>query len=622
MSNKIMKILENAVLEQRSGNYEAAKALYFKVIQLNGRVHQAHNNVGLILLNEQLIPQAIEHFKKAVRLDRNNLTYLTNLASALERDNNHKESFEHFSIALKLDKSSPFILTHYLITGLKSNLTNTVFETLFSLGQIHVPEILIHTILVTYSYDTKSDTRLVNSLGAVYQFFSSENNIPKKMQLGEIKLPKSKDNCILIDLIDKLNLIGFFNSTIDHLLSLLDFASCTSRELQFLSLQGTHYQRLGDSSKSLHYFQQAHSLNPKDKVIQSKLCLAYAYCGMHSKAFELATEHNLTNMVSVYLLLTNRDFKNAWKTYLSADVFSQKNPPIKPFSNDDIPSKSILVYRFQGIGDEIMFLSCLFDLLDRAPKSITIECSSRLEALIKRSFPEKLKVVAIDEYQDSSHDFEWLSNAEPFDEALNISSLPLYFRNSIADFQNARHGYLKPDIFLKKNWRERLSALPCKFKIGFAWKGGVNFRRGIQKEDLHLLEDLFSHPNICWINMQYGDIEYEKDFFQNEFHTKLYEWDDIDYKNDIDQMAALISELDLLIQINNTSLHLAGAIGKEAWTILLHSSFDIRWFPLSDSSDCAWYPSVRLFRQNESETLESLLSRINISLTQWLEKHD
>jgi len=622
MTKKAHTILNNAVLEHKSRNFKAAKALYFEAIRKNPRIHQAHNNVGLILLNEKLITQAIKHFQIAVKLDQNNSTYLTNLATAFERSENYQAAFQNFSRVIDSQQTNPFIFVHYLISGLKLGLSDTVYEKLSNFGELHVPEILIHTLLVTYSHNTKQDTRLVNSLGAIFQFFSDENTIPINEQLNEIRLPGSSDDCLLIDLIDKLNFIGFFSKTIDHLLDLLDFASCQQMELNLLSLQGTRYQRKGDSLRSLEYFQQAYSINSKDKVIASKLSLAYAYCGMPSKAYDLVSRHKLTNMVSVYISLTHHDFVNAWKTYLTSDTFQIKNPNLPLFLNEKNNLKSILVYRFQGVGDEIMFLSCLDDLLSENPKSLTLECSSRLKSIIERSFPKNLTVIPIDEYQDSSHDFEWFTSNMHFDEALNISALPMYFRTSLKEFRNARKGYLSADPHLITNWKQRLSKLPYKFKIGFAWKGGINFRRGIQKSDLHLLKNLFSHNDICWVNMQYGDIEYEKSYLKNEFNVTLYDWDDIDYKNDLDQMAGLISNLDLLIQINNTSLHLAGALGKEAWSILLHSSFDIRWFPLENESECAWYPTVRLFRQNENESLDSLLSRINHSLSDWLSAHD
>lgn len=91
-----------------------------------------------------------------------------------------------------------------------------------------------------------------------------------------------------------------------------------------------------------------------------------------------------------------------------------------------------------------------------------------------------------------------------------------------------------------------------------------------------------------------------------------------DALNDFSEAAALVSRLDLLISIDSSMAHLAGALGKPVWVLLRHTP-DCRW--LIDRKDSPWYPTARLFRQNANGNWNDVVHRVSTELQKFIEKN-
>ena len=118
-----------------------------------------------------------------------------------------------------------------------------------------------------------------------------------------------------------------------------------------------------------------------------------------------------------------------------------------------------------------------------------------------------------------------------------------------------------------------------------------------------------------YINLQYGDIQKEVEAFTNKSGIKIYYDKDIDPLEDLDDFAAQLSALDLIISTSNTTVHVAGALGKPVWT-LLHYVPDWRW--MLDRSDSPWYPSMTLFRPEKPGDWSSVFQQVTVSLKKLL----
>jgi len=618
-----MSIFQQALNFHKNQDFENAKKLYLAALKKNKDDAVSHNNIGLIFFNEKKIKKAIFHLSKAVSLDNKNTTFSSNLVKALEANSEFKKAADQSLLGLKISPNNPQFILSYIINLLKIGKLNEAISFLTTLSNVSIPEILIHAILIVYSsVDPFTHPVLKNSLGAIHRFFSSDNKMQHGDMLNNLRISLN-DDCFFLHLLNKLIEIGFYNSTLNILFELLDIVVCKDQEGLRLALIGIGKIREGKHASALSFLISANRLEPNNISYLNELSQAFALTGNYSDALKLVKKYNLKNMVAIYDLLSNHHFKEAWKIYLSGDGHKLRVPPLESYSKKNVCEKSVLLFRDQGIGDELMYLSCLPDLIHDNPKHLFVECSPRLQGYLLRSYPEIDKLISPPPEDRNIADFYYLNDFPKIDEALRTSELPLHYRLSLDDFpKKNQQGYLIPDTQLTEIWRSRLSLLPKKHKIGIAWKGGMNFKRGFTGENRHALKSLFSIENISWVNMQYGDISNDEEFFQTHFNVALHKWNDIDYTNDLEHIGALSSELDLVIQINNTSLHLAGALGNNVWCLLLHGNFDIRWFNARNDSECAWYPSVTLFRQAEGESLSAYIKNLSITLEEWLKFHD
>ena len=117
--------------------------------------------------------------------------------------------------------------------------------------------------------------------------------------------------------------------------------------------------------------------------------------------------------------------------------------------------------------------------------------------------------------------------------------------------------------------------------------------------------------NAYFINLQYGEHSEELRQLEESTGIHIYDWEDADPLTDLDNQAAQISELDLVISFPNATVHLAGALGTPTW-VLLPFTPDFRW--VLNREDSPWYPSVKLFRQHQYEDWTKVFSQVKNKL--------
>ncbi|MEJ2646757.1 MAG: tetratricopeptide repeat protein, partial [Gammaproteobacteria bacterium] len=290
------------------------------------------------------------------------------------------------------------------------------------------------------------------------------------------------------------------------------------------------------------------------------------------------------------LWLLQGDFEHGWPEYewrWQGEGVPRRDFGLPPWQGANLADLGILVYAEQGVGDEIMFASCLPDLMERA-RHVVLDCDPRLAPLFRRSFPA---ATVHGGPQDAAPD--WLRDAPAVDVQIAVGSLPLYLRRRREDFP-CRGSYLAAAQQAVRKWRQRYEDLGAGLKIGISWRGGRGSQKTQRSTRLEQWRDLLSLAGTHWINVQYGDCHEELAHAQTQLGVEIHHWEDADPLRDLDDFAAQIAALDLVISIDNSTVHLAGALGVEVWTLQPHAP-DWRW--LAAGSDCHWYPSLRHFRQ-------------------------
>lgn len=287
--------------------------------------------------------------------------------------------------------------------------------------------------------------------------------------------------------------------------------------------------------------------------------------------------------------LLRHDFTGGWPDYelrnLSADI-PARPADIPRWNAEPLAGKTLLVYAEQGLGDEIMFASCLPDVLCTGAK-LVVECSPKLEPLFRRSFqPALLYPVAEDRAIPGN------VAASGIDLQIPIGSLPLHFRREIAAFP-AHRGYLKADPARVNAWRQRLAALGAGLKVGIAWQGGTRrSRQPVRSLPLERLQPLLMTRGCQFVDLQYTDCTAEIADLKASTAVTVHSWPEI--RREYEDTAALVAALDLVVSVCTAVIHLGGALGKPVWVM---APFSPEWRYGFDTAGMPWYPSVRVFRQ-------------------------
>ncbi len=315
-------------------------------------------------------------------------------------------------------------------------------------------------------------------------------------------------------------------------------------------------------------------------------------------------------------LLTQQRFAAGWDEYewrkrAPARAYVYSRLPYPEWDGTALPGKSIVVNGEQGLGDEIMFASCLGELAGQARRSV-LYCNTRLESLFRRSFPG-VQIVAGSENAGQGQS----PVLEDIDLQVAAGSLPRVFRRRPEDFP--RHsGYLKPDDARMAKWRGELAGLGPKVKVGISWKGGTPLSEGARRTlSLEELDPLLRVPGIAWVSLQYGDSSAERSAWKARGGAPLHHWQGA--VDDLEETAALIAALDFCISVCNTQVHIAGALGKEVW-VLTPLAPDWRYGNAGEGM--LWYPAARMFRQDLDRDWSKVIGRVAAELSRRVRSGD
>lgn len=262
--------------------------------------------------------------------------------------------------------------------------------------------------------------------------------------------------------------------------------------------------------------------------------------------------------------------------------------PLPDWQGRESGEKAVLVYQEQGIGDEMMYASCLEDLRKDVPY-VTLLCSKKLEVLLGRSFPE-IRTMGVD-MPDIPGIVRSLDRGPRVKVA--IGSLPRHYRKSLDDFPPHK-GYLRPDAGKTARWKQALEALGAGKKVGLAWTGGFTWTGGMQRSmTLEMLKPLLAVPGCRFISLEYKDCQPEIAEFAAKHGMRVEWWREA--IDDYDETAALVAALDEVVSVCTAVVHLGGALGRPVHVL---APFRPAWRYNMVEGGMPWYPSVRVYRQH------------------------
>lgn len=355
------------------------------------------------------------------------------------------------------------------------------------------------------------------------------------------------------------------------LLCLLLFLHIKNDELlslKELKHKATFFKYTGFSARAITMFEAALALNPDD-----------LYCLAHLSELYRATGQ----------------CKRGWEYHLYRFGKQGFTSARRSLDLSSIQGKKILIHREGGAGDNIQFIRYA-QLLKQHGAYI-----------IAQVHPVLVSLLSLCPYLDEvTSEDDVIFEARSRDMMLWQQSLPLFFDETIS----TPIPYLKPDVHLTAVWQERV-ATDKHFKIGICWQTSPDLylermpstRRSIS---LKLLEAVMRLPNVSVYSLQKTHGEDQIKGLSDDVHLTVF--DDLDTEHGLFMdTAALIPHLDLVLTVDTSIAHLAGALGARTWVMV---PFVAEWRWMEEREDSMWYPTMRLFRQTKFGSWDSVIERV------------
>jgi Flp pilus assembly protein TadD len=254
---------------------------------------------------------------------------------------------------------------------------------------------------------------------------------------------------------------------------------------------------------------------------------------------------------------------------------------------ENIAGKTLFVHCEQGFGDTLQF--CRFGKVAaaRGIKAV-MSVQQPLWRLLQQLRPAA--DIVVQDTAPATFDYHCSLMSLPGPLGINAGAIPVEQR------------YLTSDPALSRVWSDRLPQRSAKPRIGVTWSGNPKHKNEINRSmPLKVLSPLFA-AGAHWVSLQTERRPDDAGLLAELPVAPL-----ADALTDFADTAALIDNLDLVITVDTSVAHLAGAMGKPVW-ILLPYYPDWRWFLEGETSP--WYPSARLFRQDRSRSWENVIARV------------
>lgn len=376
------------------------------------------------------------------------------------------------------------------------------------------------------------------------------------------------------------------------------------------------YINLGVALRNLDRYEEAFSANETALALDSKDVTTYNNHGLllvdmrrfdaaldcYNQAIAIDPNHYETYWNKSLLHLLLGDYTQGWELYESRwkSIFKNAHRHFpKPLWLGDasLAGKTILIYAEQGLGDDIQFCRYIAEV-EKLGAKVILDVHKPLLSLIT-TLEGDFTII------------EAGSSLPDFDYHCPLMSLPYAFKTQL-DTIPANIPYLYADEQKAQAWHDKLGN-KTKLRVGLVWSGSIGHKNDHRRSlSLQMLTPFLSLP-VAFHALQ-------KEIRQEDIQT-LTKLNAINTHqvalNDFSDTAALISQMDLVITVDTSVAHLAGAMGKDCWVLLPHSP-DFRW--LLDRSDSPWYPSITLFRQETCNQWQSVIDTVKARLQEMIVK--
>lgn len=331
-------------------------------------------------------------------------------------------------------------------------------------------------------------------------------------------------------------------------------------------------EQTGDHAQALNHYKKALALNAPNNI-ETHFC------------------YSMSLLATGDLLNGFKEYEYRWYRPEEGCPRKFKYPLERMWTGDEqVLGKRIFITVEQGLGDTLHFIRYAREL-KALGAYVIVEVQKPLK-LLARQCPYIDEVIAIGE------------PIPAFDMQIPMLNLPSAFKTTLSSIPKAVP-YMFPDSYLNALWRTKLQQ-DTNVKVGICWQGDPSHAAS-KFMPLAYFEQLAAVPGVSLYSLQKS----EKQSPLN--HPTIIEFEALDEAHGrFMDTTAIINNLDLIITVDTSIAHLAGALGKPTWVIL---PYPAEWRWLMNRDDSPWYPTMRLFRQNEYERWDSVLAALIAELS-------
>jgi tetratricopeptide (TPR) repeat protein len=377
--------------------------------------------------------------------------------------------------------------------------------------------------------------------------------------------------------------------------------------IEALNNRGNILQKLGRHPDAVKCYDRALAINPDYAEVLNNRGRSLSILGHHeealancSRAIALKPTYVDAQWNEALFRLRLGDFSGGWKQYEWRWKRDEGLRQLRNFAQplwlgeSPLAGKTILVHHEQGFGDTIQFARYA-TLLAKQDARVILEVQPPLKSLLSQ-IGAGIQVIGRGE------------DIPSFDLHCPLLSLPLAFRTEL-DTIPADVPYLAAPNGRIEQWKERLPP-HSGLRVGVVWSGNATHKDDHNRSiALARLAPLFDVAGLQFVSLQ-------KELRDDDAQLLAQDSRVVDIGRDFDDFddtAAVVAAVDLVISVDTSVAHLAGALGKPVW-VLLPFCPDWRW--LLDRDDSPWYPSARFYRQPAIGDWESVIERLGRELTQ------
>jgi tetratricopeptide (TPR) repeat protein len=551
-------MLRQAVSLQQNGAFAEAEELYREILELKPRHFDALQLLGALALQAGRLQEGVELLRKALAIDAKQAPIHSNLAYALNALQCFDEALASADRALALQSAFPDALNN------RGNAQAGLNRPLDALG----------------SFD--------RAIALMHDFPSAWNNRA----------------CVLRDL----------GRPVDALASCDQALALQPNYPDAWSNRGNALSDLNQPDEAERSYRRALELAPMFADAWNNLGLTQIDLNQHAQAlssYERALAANPTAAETHWneslCLLQMGQFEAGWQKYEwrweRSRIKASRRSFAAPLWRGDfsIEGKTILLHAEQGLGDTLQF--CRYaSLVSKLGAKVVLEVPPELMRLFRT-------LDGVDQLIEAGQALP------PFDCHCPLLSLPLAFGTHVDTIPSATP-YLFADADAAHRWHERLHAqADGHLKVGLVWAGGsrphvAELRKNDARRSMNFarLAPLLDVPDVQFYSLQKGAPAQQ--LADSEWHGRV-----IDYTEELSDFAdtaALVVNLDLVISVDTSTAHLAGALDKPVWIL---NRFDTCWRWMLERTDTPWYPCARLFRQPTLGDWDSVIQSARGALT-------